>query len=208
MDCKRILVLAAVLGLLGGATGCIFSPEDDNGGGGGEPAPALPFAGSQDQLMTNWQTVYENLDFDGYLEVLDTRFKIYLQEKTRQDFGIVNPYFSYEEDVRITRNMFSGDAPNDTTGGVTAVVFTSMTPIGTWEPSQNPDFPNGDPQNPDIWFRTYDVSFTFEVGTGDTRKDLDVNGEIEFYLSSQQVTHEGRERTQYKMIGQVDLTDG
>ena len=37
--------------------------------------------------------------------------------------------------------------------------------------------------------------------------DLTVAGRIDFYLSSEQVMHEGKERTMYRMVGQVDDTN-
>ena len=199
MNFKRFVLLGAVMCLAVAPAGCLFSPDDDGGGGGVTPTE-LPFPGTEDQLMSNMRVVYEDMDIDGYLEVLDTDFKVYLKQSTIDENNLPQDFFDYETDVRITRNMFSGDAPNEDVPGINQVIFSTLTGIETWEDSQDPRFP-------DARFRTYNVHFVFEQGSGTTRQDLTVDGRIDFYLSSEQVMHEGKERTMYRMVGQVDDTN-
>ncbi len=199
MDFKRIVLMVAALCLTVAPTGCLFSPDEDEGGGGGT-VTELAFPGTEDQLMANMVTVYEDMDIDGYLEVLDTEFKVYLKQSTIDENNLPQDFFDYETDVQITRNMFSGDAPSETVPGINRVIFSTLTGIETWEDSQDPRFENAR-------FRTYNVHFVFEQGSGTTRQDLTVDGRIDFYVSSEQVMHEGKERTMYRMVGQVDDTN-
>ena len=199
MDFKRIALLVAALCLTVAPTGCLFSPDDDDTPPVGT-VTELPFPGTEDQLMANMVTVYEDMDIDGYLLVLDTDFKVYLKQSTIDENNLPQDFFDYETDVQITRNMFSGDAPSETVPGINRVIFSTLDGIETWEESQDPRFV-------DARFRTYNVLFVFEQGSGTTRQDLTVAGRIDFYLSSELVMHEGKERTMYSMVGQVDDTN-
>lgn len=198
MLAKRILLLVmlAVPLLL---SGCIFSPDDDP-----EPDPddvvTLPFPGSPEQLMANFQTVYEERDYDGYLEVLDSEFRIFLRPETIEEFDLPRGFFEYAEEIVITEKMFSGNPPSESVGAITNIDFVTLRQIDTWVVTQNLEFPGALESQ-------FDVDFRIMQSTTDGEKQLNIKGQITFFLSSEQVEHQGRPRTKYRMVGQIDETD-
>lgn len=199
MMAKRITLLALVafLVLLGG---CIFSPEEDPKPKD-DPDEVLPFAGSPQQLMANFQTVYEDRNYDGYLEVMDTAFRIFLKQETVQDFGLPRNFFEYAEEIQITENMFSGNPPSPDVGAISDINFSTFRQIDTWTLTENTEFP-------DALESQYDVDFRISQDQSDgTTRILNIKGRIIFFLSSEQVEYQGRPRTLYRMIGQIDETN-
>lgn len=198
MMAKRITLLALVafLVLLGG---CIFSPEED-------PKPPvdeetdLPFAGSPQQLMENFQTVYEERNYDGYLEVMDAEFRIFLKQETVLEFGLPRNFFEYAEEIQITENMFSGNPPSPDVGAISEITFKIFNQIDDWALTENEEFPGALESQ-------YDVEFLIRQDQGDASRYLNIKGRIIFFLSSEQVEHQGRPRTLYRMIGQIDETN-
>jgi hypothetical protein len=197
---KRTALLCASVFFALAVGGCIFSPEDDNGGGG-TTTTKLPPALTQAELMGQLSDVYEDMDFRGYTQVLDPAFKIILKPETISEFGLENNYFTYAQDTRITEKMFSGDPASETVPGITSISVLQMTNLTPWEDSQNTEFP-------DASYAKYFVHFEFWQGSGNARQKMTVEGEIDFYLSATPITYEGKERLQYKMVGQVDRTNG
>ncbi len=159
------------------------------------------FADSPEQLMANFQTVYEDMDILGYREVIDSGFVIYLSQDTIDEYSLPREFFDYDEEVQITDRMFSGNArtrPNgDIIPGITRIQFNYFQPEAAWADSP-PDhrIPNA------IW-APFRVDFTIEQGN---EGRLNIKGIIEFYLNSEQVEHQGRIQTKYSMIGQMDYT--
>ncbi len=198
MNVKRILMLLAVL-LLVVPAGCIFSPPDDPDTI--KPPSDLPFANSPEQLMANFQTVYEDMDIDGYRQVIDPGFVIYLSQDTIDEYSLPREFFDYDEEVQITERMFSGNAitrPNgDIIPGITRIQFNLFQAEATWAVSP------ADHRIPNALWAPYRVDFTIEQGN---EGRLNITGIIEFYLTSEQVTHQGREQTKYSMVGQEDRT--
>ncbi len=198
MNAKRILMLLAVVLLIVPA-GCIFSPDD----GDGKPpvGKTLPFANSPEQLMQNFQTVYEEMDIDGYREVIDPNFVIYLSQETINEYSLPREFFDYDEEVLITERMFSGNAitrPNgDIIPGIVRIQFNVFQAEAAWAVSP------ADHRIPNALWAPFRVDFTIDQGT----RALDIKGIIEFYLRSEQVEHQGRLQTRYRMIGQVDYTN-
>jgi len=198
MRLKRVLLLAALTVLVIPA-GCIFSPDD----GGGEPPPpkVLPFADTPEQLMKNFQTVYEEMDIDGYRQVIDPNFKIYLSQDTITEYALPREFFDYDEEVLIAERMFSGNSltrPNGTfVPGITRIQFNIFEPEATWETSP------ADHKIPNALWAPYQVQFVIEQGNVGR---LNIEGRINFYLTSQEVEYQGRMQTQWKMVGQEDFT--
>ena len=200
MMAKRITLLAmvAVLLLL---SGCIFSPEEDDNGGGPDPVPDLPFAGSPEQFMANFETVYEGRDYKGYLTVMDPEFRIFLKQETVWEFGLPRNFFEYAEEIVITEKMFSGNPPSETVGAISDIDFEILRQIDAWELSENTEFPGALESQ-------YDVDFAITQITGDgSPKILNITGRIIFFLSSEEVEHNGRLKTKYRMAGQIDETE-
>jgi hypothetical protein len=201
MKLKSFLLLAA-LALLLAPAGCIFSPDDDP-----EPKPEpkpieLPFPGSPDVLMQNFQTIYETRDFDEYQKIMHPDFLTILQDETIQDFPDVGETLDVNEELRIHQRMFSGDPVTDPNGdlvpGVASISFSRFINLETWAVSPPTDIiPNAE-------WALYDVEFLFD--RGQTFSTLKVEGTIKFYVTSRDSTHLGSDRQYYQMIGQVDLT--
>lgn len=198
MRLTRVLMLAA-LAVLVVPAGCIFSPDD--GGGTPPPPTELPFAGTPDQLMKNFQTVYEAMDIDGYRQVIDTDFRIYLSQDTIDEYFLPRDFFDYDEEVLITERMFSGNAitrPNgDIIPGITRIQFNIYEPVSAWETSP------ADHRIPNALWATYQVQFVIEQGNVGR---LNIDGRINFYLTSEEVEFQGRMQTRWKMVGQEDYT--
>ena len=201
MKLKSIILLAA-LALLLAPAGCIFSPDDDPVD---KPKPEpleLPFPGSPDVLMQNFQTIYEMRDFDEYQKIMHPDFLTILQDETIQDFPDVGETLDVNEELRIHQRMFSGNPVNDPNGdlvpGVASISFSRFINLETWAISPPTDIiPNAE-------WALYDVEFLFD--RGQTFSTLKVEGTIKFYVTSRDSMHLGSLRQYYQMIGQVDLT--
>ncbi|HPF69621.1 MAG TPA: hypothetical protein PLQ13_03030 [Candidatus Krumholzibacteria bacterium] len=198
MNARRILMLLA-LAVLVVPAGCIFSPDNSNTNNTGPDG--LPFPNTPEKLMANFQTVYESMDIDGYREVIDPNFAIYLSQETINEFALPRDFFDYDEEVLITERMFSGNAitrPNgDIVPGITRIDFSYFQPEAAWAVSP------ADHRIPNALWAPYRVDITITQGT---EGRLNIKGIIEFYLTSEQVEYQGRTQTKYKMIGQVDYT--
>lgn len=199
MHTKRILMLLATVLLILPA-GCIFNPEDDDGGGGGGGGE-LPFPNSPEQLMANFETVYEARDIDGYREVIDPSFVIYLSQDTIDEFSLPREFFDFDEEVLIAGRMFSGSPfirqDGNIVPGITRIQFDYFEAETTWEVSP------ADDRIPNALRAQYRVDFTIEQGN---EGRLNIKGIIEFYLRSERVEHQGRQQDRYWMVGQVDYT--
>lgn len=202
MSARRILCLAALIAMLTAAGGCIFSPDD-----GGEdtppvPPPTLDFPDSPAKLMSNFQTIYEEKNFDWYRDMLHPDYKTVLQQETIDQFPDVGEFLELDEELRIHDRMFSGDDlldPNDEfVPGVIDISFGKFQPELDWQVS-----PVDDPI-PNALFAPYDVELLFNRGQGHSQ--ISVKGQIRFYVTSKDSLHEGTTKQYYQMVGQVDLT--
>ena len=200
MTMKRLLLPAALL-LLMAPGGCIFSP-DEGGDLPPEPKVTIPFAGTEDQLMRNFRTAYEEMDFNAYEDILHPDFITILQPDTQQDFPDVGPTLDVAEELRIARRMFDGLPVNDPDGllvpGISSISFQTYEQQGTWATSQPNDV------IPNARFALFDVTFLFYRPGYSTLK---VNGQIKFYVAGRDSFYNGANRTYWQMIGQQDLTD-
>lgn len=200
MNLKSFLLPAALVLLLAPA-GCIFSPDDNGGGDNPPPTVTLPFPGSEDQLMSNFRTVYEDMDYNGYKDMLHPDFITILQDATQQEFPDVGPTLDRSEELRIAERMFSGqpvtDPLNVLVPGISTISFSTFEQQGTWADSQPNDV------IPNARFALFDVTFLFERPGYSTLK---VDGQIKFYAAGRDSFHSGANRTYWQMIGQQDLT--
>ena len=166
--------------------------------------PGLPFPGSPDQLMANFRTVYETMDFYGYLHILHPEFLTILQEQTIVEFPDVGTTLDVNEELRIHERMFSGEMVTDPDGlyvpGLSYVSFNVFRALDTWVLSPGNDI------IPNTMWAPYDVEIFFSRGP--QYSTLKVEGAIKFYVASRDSMHEGTLKQYYEMRGQVDLTNG
>lgn len=164
----------------------------------------LPFPGSPEQLMANFQTIYETRDVYEYLKIMHPDFQTILQEGTVQEFPDVGPTLDRYEEQNIHKRMFSGLAVTDPQGwlvpGVTDIHFSVFQPLSTWAISPPEDIiPNA------LW-APFQVVILMD--RGQNWSTLKVEGVIKFYVTSETFKHNGHQREFYQMVGQVDLTGG
>ena len=198
MKTRNLLLLLTTLALLLGTAGCIFSPDD--GTTTEPPAPeALQDPTEPDILMENFQTAYEDMNIEWFRDLMHEDYKTMLQQDTVNEYGLPQNFFTYEEEIDIQTNIFSGNpipTPNGAIPGISSITFTTFERQGIWTtaPANDPNFPNA-------LFATYNVKFEFTRPGGTT---LVVTGFIQFYVID---TQDG-DGEWYKLIGQVDLTNG
>ena len=201
MKPKFFLLLAAFALLLAPA-GCIFSPDDDPVVDDNNTTQELPWPGSPDVLMSNFQAIYEARDFDEYRKIMHPDFLTILQEATTDEFPDVGTTLDVNEELRIHERMFSGDAVTDPDGnlvpGVLNISFSVFQPQDAWQVSPE------DAIIPNAEWTSYDVIFLFD--RGQNFSTLKVEGIIKFYVTSKDSLYQGAERKYYQMIGQEDLT--
>ena len=202
MTPRKLIPLVLALGLLLlGTGGCIFSPSPDP-----EPVPQPPptyaAATSPEILMQNFKAIYENMDYDAFRDLLmDEGYKTMLQQDTVDEFSLPQNFFTYEEELAIQQHIFSSqpiDGPDGPIPGVSSINFTTFEQQADWTQA-----PPNDPNFPNALYATYNVRFEF-MRNGGASTTLLVQGFIQFYLT----TIEQNGTTLYRLIGQVDLTQG
>ena len=205
MKLKNMLLAAGLIALLA-LTGCIFSPDE-----GDDPPPTVPgdtsvlvFPDTEKKLMDNFKVIYEKMDYDNYVDLLASDYKLMLLQDTIDDWGLTQPFFNYDDEVRIHERIFSGDAVTDSKGnlqpGISSIKVILLEQRGVWEPI-GPDHPYFS----DAQFALFDVEFEFYRGVGEPK--LLVDGQIEFYLVKSQVEVDGVLKDYFQMIGQWDMTN-
>jgi hypothetical protein len=201
---SKFFLLLAGFALMVATAGCIFSPDDDEREIPPPVVQPLPFPGSPDVLMANFQTIYETMDFDEYRKIMHPDFLTILQEETIVDFPDVGTTLDVNEELRIHERMFSGDSLEDPNGnfvpGVGGISFSSFRALDAWTLSP------GDDIIPNAEWAPFEVDFLFD--RGQEFSTLKVEGTIKFYVTSRDSLHEGTVQQYYQMRGQVDLTNG
>ncbi len=198
----RSLFLLAIVALLVAPAGCIFSPDDEPDPDGGTPPVGLPFPSSPDILMSNFQKVYEDMDYNNFKDMLHPDYITLLQVSTQQEFPDVGPTLDLAEELRIHQRMFGGQPVTDPDGnlvpGISTISFQTFQQDVAWATSQPNDV------IPNAQFSLYDVTFLFDRPGFSTLK---VEGQIKFYAVGRDSTVNGTVRTYWQMRGQQDLTN-
>jgi hypothetical protein len=181
-------------------SGCIFSPDNDTNPP--PPPPVIPFPGSEDQLIANFKTAYTSMRIDDYRPVLHPDYVFILRAAD------VSPgesdRFTYAEELAVSENMFSGlpiERPGDTTvPAISSISIAVLNLIGEWLDvgSSDVDFPN-------TRSALYEVQLTFSRAGANT---IIVNGQQEFYVTSQDSLVNGETRQYFQLRGQRDRTIG
>jgi hypothetical protein len=173
-------------------------------GPGPDPLSDLPFPGSPDVVMQNFQTIYETRDYDEFKLIMAPGFETILQQSTILGFPDVGETLDLNEELRIHQRMFSGDPVTDPNGdlvpGVANISFSRFINLETWADSAPTD------PIPNSKWALYDVEFLFD--RGQTFSTLIVEGTIKFYVTSRDSLHQGTMQQYHQMIRQVDLTSG
>jgi hypothetical protein len=182
------------------ATGC--DDEETPSGPLVDLPETLPFPDSADQLMANFQTLYEDMDFQEYERLLAPEFETHLQEQTTHEFPGVGGTLDFQEEMRIHERMFSGDALTDQNGNfIPAVMAISLQGFRRAE-----DWAVAGPDDvvPGAEWAPYEVDILFD--RGQQYSYLRAQGIIKFYVTSRDSVHRGSTKKYYQMVGQVDWT--
>jgi len=205
---KTTWLLPLLLVTLVAASGCIFSP--------GEspddpiiPEVKVPFPGTPEQLMANFRTAYETMDFyDFFVTLPHPDYITILQQSTTDAYPGVGTTLDLNEELRIHQRMFSGEPLTDPDGNfvpsVASISFDKFEQQDSWTTSTEPQIPDlGDAAHP-VQRSLYNVIFVFD--RGQTFAKLKVEGDIEFFITSRDSMYNGKLQKYYMMRGQKDLT--
>jgi len=193
--------LAATAALVLLAGGCIFSPDDDPNNVT-PPPPSYPFPDTEDKLMTNFKTAYDNMSIEEYRNALHSDYKFVFA-----DGSPVAPYEGYytrEQDLQSTTRMFNGEQGQDQDGvvkpGVRDIEFIQLLRTTNWEP-----MPISDPDFSGAMYALFEVRIVFYLNTESTNT-ITIDSEQLFYLESvEEEQNDGSTRTRFYLIGQRDL---
>jgi hypothetical protein len=168
------------------------------------PDSSLPFPDTPEQLMANFQKIYETRDVDEYKLILDPAFETILQQVTIDEFPDVGAKLDATEENRIHDRMFSGNDLEDANGNflpaIHYVSFSQFRVLVDWGESLPTD------PIPDTLSAMYDVEINFD--RGQEYWSPTVSGNIRFYVTTAEGRLNGQPKTYYRLVGQLDLTDG
>ncbi len=195
---RRLLLLVLVVSLV--LVGC-DSDDPVTPPGGGTNVIDLPFAGSEDQLMENFRTVYEDMDFDSFGTLLHADHVFYLQPSTREEFPDIGETFTVADEMRIAERMFGGIPVTDPGGNlvpaVSALNFLTFEQWTAWADTPVDDL------IPNARFALYEVTMSIDRAGHSSLRPV---GQIKFYAAGRDSLYEGTVQQFYELIGQVDLT--
>ncbi len=162
----------------------------------------LPFPGSEDQLMANFVTAYEDMDIDSYRDLLHPDYKMILQPTTVASYPDLGPDLDRDEELRSAGRMFAGEPVTDpdgvsipATGSISVDVLAQQ---GAWAVSLPDDaIPNTRFGNFEVIFRWDRPGFA----------SMMVSGTVRFYVAGRDSLHEGSPRIYWQLLGVLDLTD-
>jgi hypothetical protein len=165
-------------------------------------ADGLPFPDSPDQLMLNFRTICEDMDFAEYASMIHPDYFMILQQSTRDMYPSVGSTLDVVEERRIHERMFSKQDVTDPDGllvpGLRTIEFRTFVRQSPWSLSPPTDaIPNAD-------CAVYQVIFLFD--RGEAQSILQVQGEIKFYVTHRDSVVSRVTRPYYQMCGQIDLT--
>jgi len=162
----------------------------------------LPFPDSADKLMQNFQTLYEQMDYQEFLKMIHPDYVMILRTSTVTEFPDVGTTLDVSEEQRIHERMFSKHDVMDPHGylvpGVQSIRFQTFIRQGTWGTS-----PPNDPI-PNAEFALYDAVILLD--RGQSYSTLKVQGAIKFYVTHRDSVAGSANRPYYQMYGQVDLS--
>ena len=141
MKLNKILLLLALLGMLVGSTGCLFSPDDSEDPPPPDPGGLDP-ATTPDILMENFVKIYESMDSGDYEAMLHPDYRTILLQSTFEDWAesdspLLEMYFDHDSEVQIHRNIFEGLGGVDETGKtilpIDSINVSIIEKLGAWK---------------------------------------------------------------------------
>lgn len=141
MKMKNLLLLFSLMTLLVATGGCIFSPDDDNGGGETSDE-GLPVAITQEIMMNNFKQIYENMEYEDYENLLHEGFRMVLLQETIDSWNeagdrpLESEYFDKTSEAGIHYNMFNDiggfDAHGEPVPSIDRIDVEKLDIIGSW----------------------------------------------------------------------------
>ena len=190
----------AVFAILAMSTGGCFDSGDPVDT---DPLPdPYPFAATQDLLMTNFRTAYDQMNIEEYRNALHEDFRFIFAEGTTIQ---PNGFFTREQDLLSTTHMFNGEQGMSETGeikpGVRDVDFRLLQRLSPeWE-----DVPVTDPDFPGATRAVFDVELVFNLND-DANSTITVESQQIFYaMPVPEVQIDSSIRQRFYLIGQTDL---
>ena len=160
------------------------------------------FPDSPDQLMQNFQAMYESMDLAAFTRMMHPDHITFLQQFTANEYPDLGNTLDMTKEQRIHGRMFSGAAVTDPDGvlvpGISTITFQTFVRQGTWGTSSPTDL------MPNTEFALYDVVVLFD--RGQSYSTLKPQGALKFYVTHRDSTANGMTRPYYQLRGQVDLT--
>ena len=202
MSVRLVVLMFAVLLAL---SGC--SEDEENpltpGTGDNFPVSTLPFPDTPEQLMANFQKIYETMDKDEYKLILDPAFETLLQQAAQNEFTGVGPTLDVTEENRLHERMFLGEPLDDAMGNflpaIAAFGFSNFRNLVGWGISLPTD------PIPNTLSALYEVDIL--VDRGQNFSTLKVAGTIRFYVGTAEGKLNGEPKVYYRLVGQLDLTN-
>ncbi len=182
MKLKNLLLLFAILALLVGATGCIFSPEE--GEETPEPVDTLPPATNTDILMSNFEKIYEGMLYDEYEKMLHPSYKTILLQETIDDWEnsgtpLDQDYFDRTVELEIHHKIFDNltgvDEDGDSVDPIESINVLVLDKQGTWTVVEDSDENFG---GLGAYYNQYEVFIHFEQSD----KRFEVHQNVDFFV--------------------------
>jgi hypothetical protein len=199
MKLKNLPLLLIVAALLVVPAGCIFSPDN-----GEDPEPTnndLPPATTREKLMINFETIYTEMRFDDFQDMLHEDYKTILLSDTLEEWGWADDYyFDRTIELDIHRKMFGGQTGLDSNGNIIHPIDSILVDVlelqGTWEKIPEDDLYFG---GYDGWWGHYRVELQFK--DADNSHRFVVQQAVNFFVAPVDVN--GRDI--WVMLGQRGL---
>ena len=154
--------------------------------------------------MANFRTIYETMDVNEYRLILDPAFETILQQGTQDDFPEVGVTLDVAEENHLHERMFLGEPLQDANGDLLPAIYqftlARFLPLVDWGESLPTD------PIPNTLSALYDVEIL--VDRGQEYSTLLVRGSIRFYVTTAEGRLNGQPKTYYRLVGQLDLTEG
>lgn len=163
---------------------------------------SLPFPDTPGQLIANFVAAYEAMDADEIGYLLAPEFQLFLQDATVGAFPVLGPTLDHDDMAGFHARMLAGEPGRDALGNLTnpisSIELMEPVQLTDWGPTLSGDHLQGVPS------ALFEV-FLYFLRAGD--KTLQVQGQIQFFLSEQDSLHQGVVRPCFRLAGLADFTE-